>query len=161
VGAGGIPDPTLAIAAGLYVGVPLAALLLVTAVPLSSAVTAALLVLAVSAGAPMLPRKLAPLVSLLAVVAVPAWVALLARYSGVTVEIPPAEVEATMIAGSILLPLLIGMLLHAALPAPSECVADRLVAVAGVVLTLAGVVQCTGRLCLKYDCRACRLFCFS
>ena len=119
---------------------PLAALLLVTAVPLSSAVTAALLVLAVSAGAPMLPRKLAPLVSLLAVVAVPAWVALLARYSGVTVEIPPAEVEATMIAGSILLPLLIGMLLHAALPAPSECVADRLVAVAGVVLTLAGVV---------------------
>jgi BASS family bile acid:Na+ symporter len=160
VGAGGIPDPTLAIAAGLYVGVPLAALLLVTAVPLSSVVTAALLVLAVSAGAPMLPRKLAPLVSLLAVVAVPAWVALLARYSGVTVEIPPAEV-ATMIAGSILLPLLIGMLLHAALPAPSECVADRLVAVAGVVLTLAGVVQCTGRLCLKYDCRACRLFCFS
>jgi bile acid:Na+ symporter, BASS family len=42
----------------MYLLVPFAAFLLVKAVPLSAGVKAALLVLAVSAGAPLLPRKL-------------------------------------------------------------------------------------------------------
>jgi Sodium Bile acid symporter family len=74
----------------MYVLVPLAALFLVKTWPLAPGVKAALLVLAVSAGAPLLPRKLQrfgsdayvfSLVvtsSLLAIVVVPAWIALLA-----------------------------------------------------------------------------------
>ena len=42
----------------IYVAVPLATLLIATIIPMAPAVKAALLVLAVSAGAPLLPRKL-------------------------------------------------------------------------------------------------------
>src|SRR5690349_6281036 len=74
----------------MYVLVPLAIFGLVKVLPAEGSVKAALLVLAVSAGAPLLPRKLGavqggPYVfslvvisSLLAIVLVPAWVALLA-----------------------------------------------------------------------------------
>ena len=65
---------------------------------------AALLVLAVSAGAPLLPRKLqrfgssaytfslVVISSLLAIVVVPAWIALLAWHFGVSTELTAADV---------------------------------------------------------------------
>src|SRR5262245_36140813 len=96
---GGVPLRARRGSSASYVLVPLAALLLVKAWPLAPGVKAALLVLTVSAGAPLLPRKLQrfgsnayvfSLVvtsSLLAIVVVPAWVALLAWHFGVSTEL--------------------------------------------------------------------------
>lgn len=104
----------------MYVGVPLAALLLVLLLPLSEAARAALLVLAASAGAPLLPSKLRGLgndaytfslvstSSLLAIALVPAWVGLLARYLGVRAEVD-LPLVAMVIAKAFLLPLALGM----------------------------------------------------
>ena len=77
----------------MYVLVPLAALALVKALTLAPGVEVGLLVLAVSAGAPLLPRKLLHIgdgayifslvvtSSLLAIILVPAWLAVLAHSS--------------------------------------------------------------------------------
>src|SRR5271170_735109 len=85
----------------MYVAVPLATLLVAAIIPMASAVKAALLVLVVSAGEPLLPRKLGgigdgPYVfsllvtsSLLAIILVPAWVALLARHFGSSAKVSP------------------------------------------------------------------------
>jgi predicted Na+-dependent transporter len=116
----------------MYVLVPLAAFLLIKTMPLAAGVKATLLVLAVSAGAPLLPRKLQhfgsnayvfSLVvtsSLLALVVVPAWIALLAWHFGVATELAVADV-AHMMATAFLLPLAIGMLLRAVAPTLSAC----------------------------------------
>ena len=132
----------------MYVLVPLAALLLVKTWPLAPGVKAALLVLAVSAGPPLLPRKLQrfgsnayafSLVvtsSLLAIVIVPAWFALLAWHFGVSTELAAIDVAQVM-AKAFLLPLALGMLLRAVAPTLSERVADRVLALAGLGLTLA------------------------
>lgn len=129
----------------MYVLVPLAAVLLVSLLPLSTAVKAALLVLAVSAGAPLLPRKLGALgsdayvfslvvlSSLLAIVLVPAWLALAGNAFGVAAELEPSAV-ASVIAKSFLLPLLVGLVLRKLFPALAERFADRLMAAAGLVL---------------------------
>jgi predicted Na+-dependent transporter len=139
----------------MYVLVPLAALALVAVLPLTPGVKAAFLVLAVSAGAPLLPRKLGgfgggayvfSLVvtsSLLAILVVPAWVALLASYFEVSTEITPADVAAA-IAKAFLVPLAIGMSIRALAPKFSERVADRLLAIAGIVLTVTGLVLLVG-----------------
>ena len=86
--------------------------------------SAALLVLAVSAGAPLLPRKLSSFgdtayvfsltvtSSLLAVVLVPTWVALLAAISTCPRRSRPVVV-AIAIAKSFLLPLAVGMVVRA------------------------------------------------
>jgi BASS family bile acid:Na+ symporter len=107
----------------MYVLVPLAALLLVKTWPLAPGVKAALLMLAVSAGAPLLPRKLQrfgsdayvfSLVvtsSLLAIVVVPAWITLLAWHFGVSTELAAADM-ATVLGKAFLLPLALGMLLR-------------------------------------------------
>jgi bile acid:Na+ symporter, BASS family len=134
----------------MYVVVPLVTLLIATIVPVVPAVKAALLVLAVSAGAPLLSRKLGGIgnsayvfsltltSSLLAIIIVPAWVALLAWHFGVAAQVSPADVAA-MIAKAFLLPLLVGMVSHLVAPALSERVAERLLPVGGIVLSLAGV----------------------
>jgi bile acid:Na+ symporter, BASS family len=139
----------------MYVLVPLAALALVMFLPLVPGVKAAFLVLAVSAGAPLLPRKLGgfgggayvfSLVvtsSLLAILVVPAWVSLLASYFEVTTEITPAAV-ALAIAKAFLLPLAVGMAIRALAPKFSDLVADRLLAIAGIVLTVTGLVLLAG-----------------
>jgi bile acid:Na+ symporter, BASS family len=135
----------------MYVAVPLAAYLLVVILPLSPGIKAAMLVLAVSAGAPLLPRKLSVLgntayvfsivvtSSLLAIVIVPAWVALLAWHFDVDAAVSPLAV-ASAIAKAFLLPLAIGLVAHAVAPAPSERLADRILQIAGIILTAAGVV---------------------
>jgi predicted Na+-dependent transporter len=148
----------------MYVLVPLAAFVLVTLLPLAPGVKAALLVLAVSAGAPLLPRKLGSFgadayvfslvvtSSLLAIVIVPAWVALLAHHFGVAAELSPTNVAAA-IAKAFLAPLVIGMVIRFLLPAFSAKVADRLLAVAGLVLTGTGLVLLVGGWQLLLDVR--------
>ena len=129
----------------MYVLVPAAAFVMVAFLPLTVGIKAALLVLAVSAGAPLLPRKLGTFgseayvfslvvsSSLLAIVLVPAWLALLGRTFGFTTEIDPLVVAAA-IAKSFLLPLAVGMGLRAMLPKLGERLADPLLRVAGIVL---------------------------
>ncbi len=135
----------------MYVLVPLVAVLLVSLLPISAAVKAALLVLAVSAGAPLLPRKLGAfgsdayvfslvvLSSLLAIALVPAWVALAAEHFHVAGEVEP-RVVAMVIAKSFLLPLVVGLVLGKLFPALAARFADRLMAIAGVVLTGSALV---------------------
>ena len=88
----------------MYVLVPLVALALVTLLTLPPGVEMGLLVLAVSAGAPLLPRKLLNIgdgayifslvvtTSLLAIVLVPAWLALLGPWFGYPVQLHPERV---------------------------------------------------------------------
>ena len=135
----------------MYVLVPLAAFLIVSFWPMPPGVKAALLVLAVSAGAPLLPRKLGKVggstftvslvvvTSLVAIVLVPLWVALLARHFGVSVELSPMTV-AVMIVKAFLLPLAVGMALGAFFPKLTSRFADRMTALAGLVLAVASLV---------------------
>jgi BASS family bile acid:Na+ symporter len=136
----------------MYVLVPALAVGMVTVLDLPPAVSAALLVLAVSAGAPLLPRKLSQFgsdayvfslvvtSSLLAIVLVPAWVAVLARHFHVDTELQ-AAVVATAIAKSFLLPLAVGMIVRALfLKDTGEQVADRLIAIGGLAMTAAGII---------------------
>jgi bile acid:Na+ symporter, BASS family len=131
----------------MYVGVPLAAFALVKLLTLSPGVEIGLLVLAVSAGAPLLPRKLLRIgdgayifslvlvSSVLAIVVVPAWLALLGPYFGSPLELAPTQV-ALILARSFLLPLGAGMLLRWWHPAFAARLASRLIGAAGGVLTV-------------------------
>jgi BASS family bile acid:Na+ symporter len=113
-------------------------------------VKVALLVLAVSGGAPLLPRKLSGIgdsayvfslivnSALLAVVLVPLWISLLAPYFEISMRVSPAVV-ALVIAKTFLVPLLAGMLLRHLAPVLCERIADPLLAIGGMVLSLAGV----------------------
>ncbi|MEZ5832620.1 MAG: hypothetical protein R3D05_15710 [Dongiaceae bacterium] len=134
----------------MYVLVPAATVLLVAVWPLDPAVKAAFLVLAVSAGAPLLPRKLEKFgsgqfifsivvtTSLLAIIVVPLWISLLAWHFEVSTEISPLTVAA-MIAKAFLLPLVVGMILGRLLPELARRFADRATALAGIALMLASV----------------------
>jgi bile acid:Na+ symporter, BASS family len=134
----------------MYVLVPLMALLLVSLIPETAGVGAALLVLGVSSGAPLLPRKLKALrshqyifsllvtSSLMAIIAVPLWIALLSVHFARTLQLSPVVV-AFMMAKTILLPVAIGMGLHLAWPRWTEKLADRLMTVAGLVLAACGL----------------------
>jgi BASS family bile acid:Na+ symporter len=135
----------------MYVVVPLLALLMVKTLPLATGVKVAMLVLAVSAGAPLLPRKLMNLgegdyifglvvtSSLLAIVTVPAWVAVLGPMFGHEVELAPAQV-AKVIFSSFLAPLAAGMVLRRLLGEKADRVGDALMAVAGIVMTAAALL---------------------
>ena len=135
----------------MYLLVPLAAVALVRLLPMTPGLKAALLVLAVSAGAPLLPRKLGTLdsgayvfsllvlSSLLAIVAVPAWVGLLARYFGVETELAPLTV-ALLMAKAFLLPLGLGLGLSALFPRWASQVAGRLMALAGALLAFSALL---------------------
>jgi predicted Na+-dependent transporter len=135
----------------MYVLVPAAAFLLVKVLPIAPGVKAALLVLAVSAGAPLLPKKLGALASdayvfslvvtssLLAIVLVPGWVALLAAHFGVATELKPGVVAAA-VTKAFLIPLAIGMVIRALLPELGERLSDWLIAAAGLVLAVCGLV---------------------
>lgn len=135
----------------MYVLVPLAAFAFARLLPLGSGVKAALLVLAVSAGAPLLPRKVSKLgsgayafslvvvSSLLAIVLVPAWVALMSHRFGSDLEISAGAV-ATVIGKAFLLPLGLGLALRLLSPALCDRVSDALMRVAGATLTLAGLM---------------------
>ncbi|TCG08928.1 hypothetical protein BZM27_08695 [Paraburkholderia steynii] len=135
----------------MYLLVPLIAFALVRILPIQPGVRAALLVLAVSSGAPLLPKKLKKLnsqqyifsllitSSLIAIVVVPLWVALLSAYYEVAVELPLSTV-ALAIAKAILLPIAIGMALHAIFPVWSERLSDRFIAIADALLLTFGII---------------------
>jgi BASS family bile acid:Na+ symporter len=103
-------------------------------------------VLAVSAGAPLVPRKLLRigdgaytfslvlLSSLLAVVVVPAWLALLGPHFRAPLELGSTDVG-WVLAKSFLLPLAVGMLLRRLAPAFAARWASKLIGAAGLVLT--------------------------
>lgn len=134
----------------MYIAVPLLALILVTILPVSPGIKAALLVLAVSAGAPLLPRKigdagrgdfalsLVVISSLLAVLIVPAWVALLSWYFDVATSLSALKVAGS-IAQVFLLPLAVGMAVNAMAPELSNRFAERILTIAGLVLVVSGI----------------------
>ncbi len=135
----------------MYVLVPLAAIIMVKLWPLAPGVKAALLVLAVSAGAPLLPRKLGKagggtftvslvvVTSFAAIIVVPPWINLLARHFDAAIEISALDI-ALMIVKAFLLPLEVGMGLGALFTRLVARVADRLGTLAGLVLVAASLV---------------------
>lgn len=134
----------------MYVLVPLAALALVTLLTLQPGVEIGLLVLAVSAGAPLLPRKLMGVgdggyafslvvfSSVLAIVVVPIWMAVLGSHFGAPPALTPLVV-AWVLAKSFFLPLVAGMLVRWWFPSFAARVAARAIAIAGGVLMLGAV----------------------
>ena len=130
----------------MYVGVPLAAFALVKLLTLAPGVEIGLLVLAASAGAPLLPRKLLRigdgayifslvlLSSLLAIFVVPAWLALLGPQFGTPLELAPTRWRGCWPSPSCCL-WRAGMLLRGWLPAFAERWSSRLIGAAGGVLT--------------------------
>ena len=132
----------------MYVAVPLAALAAVKLLPLPLPVRAAILVLAISAGAPLLPKKLILLgresyvfslvvtSSLLAIVAVPAWLVVLGPLFGRETAVEPGAV-ALVIAKAFLAPLLAGMLLRWPLSRVAERLSDWILKAGGILLLVA------------------------
>ena len=128
----------------MYVVVPLLALAAVKLLQLPPGVELALLVLAISAGAPLLPRKLMRLgneeyvfslvviSSLLAIVTVPAWLAVLEPQFPRLDTVEPAKV-AVVLGKSFLLPLLLGMAARWLLRDASDRVSDALLKAVGIV----------------------------
>ena len=135
----------------MYILVPLAATLFVTILPLSHGLKLAIFVLAISAGAPLLPKKLMGLgsdeyvlslvvtASILAIVTVPAWAAALGPLFGRESQLSPVNV-AMVIAQSFLVPLAIGMVVRWFFPERSLRLADLVITVAGLVLTVSAVI---------------------
>ena len=135
----------------MYVLVPLAALALVGWMDLAPGVELGLLVLAASAGAPLLPRKLLRigdgaytfslvlLSSMLAIVVVPAWLELLGPFFRTPLELGPDDV-AWLLAKSFLVPLAVGMALRRAAPGFAARWASQLIGLAGIVLTVCALL---------------------
>lgn len=134
----------------MYVLVPLAALVLVRLLELPAGVEAGLLVLAVSAGAPLLPRKLLGIgdgayifslvvvSSVLAVVLVPLWLDLLVPLFPRLPHLDPHQ-AALVLSGSFFLPLAAGMALRWLFPKGAAWAGERLVGLAGLALTVAAL----------------------
>jgi len=134
----------------MYVLVPLVAVALARLLPISPGLKVALVVIAISAGAPLVPRKLMPLSndgyvfsviatsSLLAIVTVPLWLIALSGLSGVAPQITPGDV-ARLLGKAFVLPLAIGMGIRALAPAAAERLSDLLLKVAGALLGLGGL----------------------
>jgi BASS family bile acid:Na+ symporter len=128
----------------MYVVVPVAALVIVRVLPLNSNIKIALLVLAVSAGAPLLPRRLQHfgsnaytfslliISSLLAVFVVPTWLALLKSYFNLSAEFSIIDVAA-VIAKTFLLPLVVGMTIATIFPTAYKLIASKLWAIAWII----------------------------
>jgi len=134
----------------MYVLVPVVILLLASVLPMAPSVRTAILVLAISAGAPLLPKKLMKLgregyvfslvatSSVLAIVVVPLWVHLLAALFGRDASVEPGSV-ARLLAKAFLVPLVLGMLLRWPLSTVAERISDGVLAFGGIVLAVAGL----------------------
>lgn len=155
------PSQLLRSLLAMYVVIPLFALLILRLLSLPPGVEIAILVLAVSAGAPLLPRKMMKIghesymlslvatSSVAAVVIVPIWLELLRPLYGLTTELSPVDV-ALLIAKSFVGPIVIGMLVRWRFPQTSEIIADRLLTVGGIALLacVAGLLAIHGNLLL-------------
>lgn len=132
----------------MYVAVPVVILAMAKLLPLSPPVKTAVTVLAISAGAPLLPRRLMDLgrggyvfslvasSALVAIVAVPAWVQILAAALGRDTSVS-AVALARVIARAFLAPMLIGIALRHALPSMADRLAHAITATAGIGLVIA------------------------
>ena len=135
----------------MYILVPLAAIIFVSLLPLADDLKLAVFVLAISAGAPLLPKKLMGLgsddyvlslvvtASVLAIFTVPAWSAALGPLFGRQSQLAPLEV-AWLISKSFLVPLVCGMIVRHFFPHNAESIADKILIVAGMVLTASALV---------------------
>ena len=135
----------------MYVLVPLAAVGLVILLPLPPGAEAGLLVLAVSSGAPLLPRKLlgigdgaytfslVAVSSVLAVILVPLWLEMLGPMFPRLPRLAP-EKTALVLGESFFLPLLAGMAVRRYFPKLAAWTGGRVVGLAGLAMTLAAVV---------------------
>ena len=134
----------------MYVLVPLTALALVKLTTLAPGVELGLLVLAVSAGAPLLPRKLlgvgdsayvfslVVVTSVIAIVVVPLWLELLGAQFNAPPHLSPADV-AFVLATTFFLPLVAGMIVRLALPGIAKWLVARVVNLAGVALVVGAI----------------------
>lgn len=143
----------------MYVAVPAVILAMAKGVPMSPPVRTAVTVLAISAGAPLLPRRLMNLgrrgyvlslvatSALVAIVAVPAWVQILAAALGRDTSLS-AVALARVIARAFLGPMLVGIALRRALPSLADRLARAIAMVAGVALVAgaAGLLAIHGHL---------------
>ena len=135
----------------MYILVPLAATIFVTILPLEHGLKLAIFVLAISAGAPLLPKKLMGLgsdeyvlslvvtASILAIVTVPAWAAALGPLFGRESQLSPLDV-AMVIAKTFMVPLAVGMVARWLFPERSARLADIILTVAGLVLAVSAIV---------------------
>jgi BASS family bile acid:Na+ symporter len=136
----------------MYVVAPLVAVLMARTLDLPRPTEVALVVLAICAGAPLLPRKLlklggdAPYVfslvvttSLLAIVTVPASLHALARYLSFDPTMMPGAVAGAILK-TFLLPLVAGMLVRAVAPALAGRIDDILLKVASLVMLACALV---------------------
>ena len=129
----------------MFVVMPLIAVLLARTFEFRHTVEVALIALAISPVPALIPKKLNEMrepdshaialtatVALLSILVAPLLVVLLARYSGRSLAVSPWKVEA-VIAATVLLPLVAGMVFRAVLPMLAERV-ERPVSIAGGVL---------------------------
>jgi BASS family bile acid:Na+ symporter len=135
----------------MYVLVPVAAILVAKLLPVTPAVKTAILVLAISAGAPLLPKKLMKLgrdgyvfslvvtSSLLAIVAVPLWMEIINTVIGRESAVEPQDV-ARLIARAFAAPLAAGMLMRWPLSRYADDISEWILRVAGIVLLVCGLV---------------------
>jgi len=126
----------------MYIVVPVLAVLALKGLRLPSGIELALIVLAISAGAPMLPRKLMQLgneeyvvsltviSSLLAIVTVPAWIVLLQPHFDRLHALDPSAV-AGVLGKSFLLPMLFGMAVRKTFPGSSARLSDVMLKAVG------------------------------
>ena len=136
----------------MYVVVPIAAVLMVKIVPLPAPTTIALLVLAISAGAPLVPRKLleaggdppyvfslAVCSSVLAIATVPLSVEILGRLSGRDVGIDPWSV-AGVIGRTFLGPFFLGVVIRLLFQATADRIASPFANLASALFTVCAVL---------------------
>ena len=135
----------------MYILVPLAAIVFVSIIPMDEGLKLAVFVLAISAGAPLLPKKLMGMgpdeyvlslvvtASVLAIITVPVSSAALGPLFDRESHLAPLEV-AMLISKSFLLPLICGMLVRRFFHNNSESIADKILTVAGLVLTVSAIV---------------------
>jgi len=132
----------------LFALTPLIAVLLVRALPAPLPVEMAMLLMAVSAGAPALPKNLLKLggnpsyiyslavsMALLAIVTVPVSLAILSAAVSTDIRVPPGQVAAA-ISKAFLAPLLAGMVARHFAPALADRVGDSLLKLAGIILLI-------------------------
>jgi len=136
----------------MYLLTPLAAVLLVLGMTAPRPVEIAVLLMAISTGAPLLPRKLlklggrpryiyslAVIMALLAIATVPLSLALLGELFGQDVSVAPGQVASTLMV-MFLGPLLVGVLVRSFAPSLAERIGEPITKVAGIIILVVALL---------------------
>lgn len=148
----------------MYVAMPLVAALMARTLDLPRSTELGLVILAVCAGAPLLPKKLLKAggdpayvfslivtTSLLAIVTVPVSLHLLSHYVAFdTAAVTPVRVS-YLILTSLLVPLGAGMVIRQVSPALADRFGDPLLKIAGIVMAVCGLVALVAGFHLVFD----------